>query len=171
MRADAAALAEIESQDGDTKTQTRPLLESFHEAETAYLEAIDFTPNGPSDYVNLAALYNLVGATIDPAYYQDAINTVRLGLEVMPLDIFLRERLAEAYVATGHIDKATEVLEFCVELDAGATDAALSLAKLYQEQGMVDEAIAVLEAAEARVPGHPLLMAAIEVLRKGKPLP
>ncbi len=171
MRADVAALTETERQDKDTTVQMQSLLESFHEAEAAYLEAIEFTPNGDSDYVNLAAVYNLAGAAIDSARYQDTINTVNRGLEVMPLDIFLRERLAEAYVATGRADQAVEVLEYCVRLDAGYASAALALAKLHQERGMTEEAIAVLEAVEARAPGQVLVTTAIEVLKEGRPLP
>jgi len=171
MRSDAAALAQVQRQGDDAALEVETLSRSFEEAESAYLRAIDFTPYDYANYVNLAAVYNLAGATLDREYYQEAIATADRGLEVVPLATELRERLASAYVATGRTDKAIEVLEYCVGLDSADASAALALAKLYQDRGRVEEAIAVLETVEARAPGQVLIATAIEVLKRGDPLP
>ncbi len=173
MRADAAALEQAQRDGEDTGAYAEALAQSFAQAESDYQDAIASTPNDLANYVNLAAIYNLAGASLDPDYYQRAVETVNRGLEVRPLSVELRQRLADTYVATGRAEQAIEVLEYCLQLRP-SQQSALTLAKVYQEAGMSEEALSVLRsfreryAADARVPR---LDAAIRALEAGQALP
>lgn len=167
----AAALAQARQEGKDPTPYAGALAQSFAKAESAYQDAIDFTPDDYAGYVNLAFVYNLAGGTLDAQYYQDALETAQRGLQVMPFATDLRERLASALVATGQTDKAIETLEYCIQLDPADGSAALTLAKLYQARGRVTEAIALLKSVEARVPGQPGVATAIKVLEAGQTLP
>ena len=171
MTSDVGALAQAREQGKNVTPFAEVLAQSFADAEAAYQDAIAFTPYDYPNYVNLAAIYNVAGAAIDPRYYQDAIDTAESGLEVMPLGTDVRERLAEALVGNGQTDRAIETLEYCLQLDPGDASTALALAKLYQDLGRTSDALALLRSFEARTPGNAGVAAAISALEAGRPLP
>lgn len=170
MRLDSRSLAKAEKQGGDVTLYREALVASLTQTETALEAAIGSTPDDYANYVNLVTTYNIAGASLDPAYYEQAIAAAERGLEVMPLGTDIRVRLAEAYVGLGRKDEAIGTLEYCVELDSGGADAVLALARLYEERGMIDEALAMLEAAEEWAPGQPGIAEAIRSLEQGMPL-
>jgi thioredoxin-like negative regulator of GroEL len=53
-----------------------------------------------------------------------------------------------------------------MQLDPANASAALALARLYQEQGRTDDALALLKSVEARLPGQDGVGAAIKALEK-----
>ena len=171
MAADAGALVRARHDDVDTAEYEDALEQSFTEAQSAYRDAVDFTPLDYTNYVNLAAVYNLAGASLDPAYYQKVQETVEAGLEVMPLGTHLRVQLALALAATGSTDEAIETLEYCMSLDPRDGHAALELARLYQANGRTSEALSLLQSVETQAPGQPGVAVAIKALSKGLPLP
>lgn len=171
MGADAASLARAQERSEGSEAEAEALRHSFALTVSAYDEAIDFTPLDYANYVNLASVYILAGGTLDPSYYQDAIDTAIRGLQVMPLGTDVRERQAEALVALGKTEEAAEILEYIVELDPADGSAALALAELYQRSGRTDEALALLRSVEARAPGQPGVAAAIKALEMGGILP
>ena len=166
MVTDVAALTRAQQQGEDLTAPTAAVAQSFAATESAYLDAIAFTPYDYASYVNLAGVYNLAGANLHPQYYQDAIDIAQRGIEVMPFGTDIRVRLAETLVATGKADEAITLLLYCVQLDPGGGGAALALAEIYQERGMTAEALTLLKSVEARTPGQPGVAAAIKALER-----
>lgn len=172
VRADVTALAQAEREGEDTTRQVEALSRSLADAESAYREAIDFTPSDCVNYVNLAAVYNLAGNNLDSQYYYLAIETVESGLEVMPLSTDLREKLADALIGLGQLDEAIATLEYCIQLVPNHLRISLLLAKLYQEDGLTYRALLLLESVRVSYKDPPYVLdAAIRALEEGRTLP
>jgi putative inorganic carbon (HCO3(-)) transporter len=171
MTTATGALTWAQQQGEDLTPYTQALGKSFAATESAYLDAIAFTPYDYANYVNLSGVYNVAGRALDPKYYQDAIATAERGLEVMPLGTDVRLRLAEALAATGKANEAVETLKYCLEIDQQDSRSALALAKLYQEQGDTAQALTLLRSVETRAPGQAGVAAAIRELEAGLTLP
>ena len=171
MLADSGALAQAQQKGEDQAPHMEALAQSLADAESAYEDAIAFTPKDYANYVNLASVYNSGGSALDEDLYQSAITVAERGLEVMPYGTAIRVKLAEALLATGHTAEATETLEYCLQIDPRDGSAALALADIYQQQEMTAEALALLESVEALSPGQPGVATAIKALERGAPLP
>jgi O-antigen ligase/tetratricopeptide (TPR) repeat protein len=171
MSKDVTALGGARDRDQDLTSYTQHLAQSFAAAESAYKDAMAFAPNDYANYVNLVSVYNLAGETLDPKYYQQAIETAERGIAVMPLGTHVRVRLTAALVATGQTDQAVLTLKYCNRLDPADGVTALALARLYQPRGQIIEALSILTWADAATPGQPGVAAAIKALAEGKPLP
>ena len=167
MRAYLQAGAQAQANGEDTTQYAEATRKSFGNAESAFKDAIAFTPGEYDNYVSLATLYNVGGAALDADLYQSAIDVAEQGLEVMPLGTAIRVQLAQALVATGKTAEAVKTLEYCVSIDPAGGDAALALASLYRQLGQTAEALALLRSVEARAPGQPGVSGAIKQLEAG----
>lgn len=148
----------------DIKAYMEAIEKSFTNAEAALNDAIAFAPRDYDNYVNLVAVYVAGGWTLDPGYYEKAIETAERGLEIAPLGTAIRVRLAQALLDTGRTAEVVTTLEYSLELDPRDGDAALSLADLYRQQGEVPKALAILRSVEALAPGQAGVRDAIRAL-------
>lgn len=171
MRANLRAGAEAQQRGEDTRVYAENVKRSFADAESALKETIDFIPEEYDNYVLLASLYNLAGQTIESGYYQDAIAAAEQALEAMPLGTTARIQLAQSLVGMGRVAEAVKTLEYCMEIDPSYGDAAYSLASLYRQLGRDEDALALLESVDARLPGQPGISEAIEELEAVTPGP
>jgi O-antigen ligase len=168
---DAGALIRAREAEEDLAPYEKALAASCARAESAFEDAIAFTPRDYANYVNLARLYNSAGPVLGDDYYQSAVDIAQRGLEVMPFGTTIRLELAEALLATGKTEEAVEALEYCVQIDARDGLAALALAKIYQQQGKTAEALALLTSVNRAEPGQAGVAAAIRALEEGETLP
>jgi tetratricopeptide (TPR) repeat protein len=171
MAADNVALAQARQTGADDAPELSALEASFALTERAYKEAIAFNPWDYANYVNLAAVYNTAGTTLDDSYYQHAIETAARGLEVMPFGTHVRLELAKALLAAGRTAEAVKTLEFCVQLEPASGSIALAAATIYAAEGLTAEALAVLRSVENLAPGQPGVGVAIKALGRGLPPP
>ncbi len=126
-----------------------------------------FTPDDSKNYVYLAQLYNTGGGSLAKDLFQKAIGIAERGLEIEPYSIAVRLQLAQSLAATGDTAEAVKTLEYCINIDPTGGDAALMLASVYQQQGKVAEALAVLKSVDALAPGQPGVADAIKQLESG----
>lgn len=171
MAIDSMSLAQARHSGADDTSALRALETSFVLTEDAYNKAIAFNPWDYANYVNLAAVYNAAGATLDYAHYQRAIDTAEEALVIVPYGIEIRVELAEALLATGKSAQAIETLRYCLVLDPASGVAALALAPIYAQRGMLDRALVLLRTVEALEPGQPGVRPAIRAIQQGLPLP
>ena len=169
MAADAGAVLWARDNGDDPTPHIDVLKLSFAKAESAYKDAIEFTPYDYANYVNLAAVYNYAAPVLGEDLFQRSIETVERGLEIMPLGTAIRVQLAKAFLGTGREAEAVKTLEYCLQLDQRDGSAALTLAGIYHEQGRTAEALAVLKSVEALAPGQAGVAGTIEVLEAESP--
>jgi tetratricopeptide (TPR) repeat protein len=148
------AASQAQGQGQDPTAAMATAREKFTAAEQSLLSVIAFVPSEYDNYVFLANLYNLGGQTIDPSYYQKAIEIGRKGIQVEPFGPAIRAQLARALNATGQVDEAIKELKYSIKMDPAFSDGALQLANIYVSQGKTAEALAVLKAAEVAKPGQ-----------------
>lgn len=139
----------------DTSQIALALEQSFANAVSQFKSAIAFTPDEYDNYVSLADLYNLGGATIDKGLYRNAIAVARQGLALEPHGTAIRVQLARALLGTGKTAEAIKTLQYSVSIDPTGGEAALTLAEIYAQQGDLHKALAVLRTLEAVAPGQP----------------
>jgi putative inorganic carbon (HCO3(-)) transporter len=150
----------------DTSQYAAAFRRSFIAAEAGLKDAIAFQPDEYDNYVALADIYNTAGGALDERFYDAAINAARKGLELSPYGTAIRLRLARAYLATGRTAEAVSELEYVVRIDPRDGDAALALASAYARQKRNEDALTVLRAFEARVPGQAGIADAIRRLEE-----
>jgi len=139
----------------DTAQYATAVRQRFADAEAALKDAIAFVPDEYDNYVALADLYNVGGASLDKGLYQKAIAVAKQGLAVEPFGTAIRVQLAQSLLATGKTAEAVKLLEYTVRIDPKGGMAALMLAQVYQQQGKTAEALAVLRSVDALAPGQP----------------
>lgn len=166
----AAAVREAQQAGQDPAAYKDALGASFVSGETALKDAVAYTPDDYDNFVYLANLYNLGGDEIDSRYYDQAINAARDGLRLNPYGIGAGVLMARALLSQGKTAAGIEELKHCLQIDPSDGDAALMLAQAYENSGRPAEALAVLEAVEALVPGQPGVEEAIQRL-KSQPTP
>jgi Tfp pilus assembly protein PilF len=86
---------------------------------------------------------------------------------MQPFGTAARMQLARALLALGETDEAVEELEYVVRIDPAEGRAALLLADVYAKQGKTAEALALLRAVDARLPGQAGVAEAIQRLEAG----
>lgn len=150
----------------DTSQYAAAFKSSFLAAEAGLKDAIAFQPDEYDNYVALADLYNTAGEALDKRFYDEAISVARQGLEIAPFGTAIRLRLARAYVGIGQASKAVSELEYVVRIDPRDGEAALALASVYAKQKRYEDALTVLRAFEARVPGQAGIADAIRRLEE-----
>lgn len=163
-----SAGAAAEQRGDDTTLYAEAFRENFANAERAFKDAIAFTPSEYDSYVSLAELFNLGGEALREDLYQSAVQVARQRLEVGPFGTAIRAQLARALLAQGKTDEAVKELEYVVRIDPSDGRAALVLAGVYQQQGKTAEALALLRAVDARMPGQAGVAEAIQRLEAGE---
>jgi O-antigen ligase len=140
---------------------------SFNSAEATFEEAIVFQPDEYDNYVSFAELYDLGGQVMDKSFYERAIAVARQGLVIEPYGTTVRIALALALLNTGKTDEGIKELEYCMKIEPTGAQAALLLAQAYDRNGRASEALALLKSLEARAPGRPGVVEAIQQLEAG----
>lgn len=77
-----------------------------------------------------------------------ALADVKRATELSPANNYYMERLAEAYIKTGDLQRATETYEKLYERNPGTTDLLDMLLKLYYQTKDYEKAIATIERTE-----------------------
>ena len=167
VRAYLRAGAQAQKNGRDTTQYAEAVKKNFASAESALKDAIAFVPDEYDNYVSLAGLYNVGGASLSKDLYQSAIDVEKRGLQVEPFGTAIRARLAQSLLATGKTAEAVKTLEYCVRIDPTGGTAALILASVYRQQGKTAEALAVLKSVEAVAPGQSGVADAIKQLEAG----
>jgi O-antigen ligase len=167
VRAYLRAAVQAQQNGEDATERNEAVKKLFATAERSLKDTIAFVPEEYDNYVSLAYLYNLGGASLTKELYQSAINVAEQGLRVEPFGTAIRVQLAQALSATGKTAEAMSALEYCVRIDPRGGEAALALASLYRQQGKTAEALALLKSVEARAPGQPGIADAIKQLEAG----
>jgi len=172
VRAYLQAGTQAQQNGEDTAQYAAAVKQRFADAEAALKDAIAFVPDEYDNYVALADLYNVGGASLDKSLYQRAIAVAKQGLAVEPFGTAIRVQLAQSLLATGKVAEAVKTLEYTVSIDPTGANAALMLAQAYQRQGKTSEALVVLKAVDALAPGQPGVREAILQLEaKATPAP
>jgi len=148
------AASQAQQQGQDPMPYQQAAAEKIALAEAAFLSTIKFVPWEYDNYVFLANLYNLAGQTVDPSYYEKAVEIARRGVEVERYGPAIRTQLARALISTGKTDEAVKELEYAVKMDPVYAEGGLLLAQLYEQDGRLNEAIALLKGIDAQKPGQ-----------------
>jgi predicted Zn-dependent protease len=136
-----------QSQGQDATQAANMAKQKFDLAESEMLSTIAFVRPEYDNYVFLANLYNLGGQYFDSAYYDKALEIAKRGIEVEPYGPAIRYQYAQALSSTGKVDEAIKELKYALGLDTNFKDGAILLASIYQSQGKIADARAVLDAA------------------------
>jgi tetratricopeptide (TPR) repeat protein len=155
----------------DTAPYAAAMREKAALAETAFRDAIAFSPDEIDHYVMLADLFNLAGETLDDSLFGEAMGVAQEAIAMAPHDALIRVQLARALLATGETERALEELEYTVNMDPANGEAGLLLAGTYERLGRRDEALRVLKSVESRKPGQVGITEAIDRLEAGPPGP
>jgi tetratricopeptide (TPR) repeat protein len=167
VRAAFSAGKEAHEAGEDTTPYATAMREKAALAETALRDAIAFSPDEVDLYTMLADLFNFAGETLDEGLFGDAIRVAREGIARAPHDPLIRVQLARALLKTGRTAVALRELEYTLDMDPADGEAALLLAATYERLGRLEDAVAILEAAESRMPGQTGIAEAIERLEAG----
>ncbi|TLM80142.1 MAG: tetratricopeptide repeat protein, partial [Actinobacteria bacterium] len=125
---------------------------AFKNAEQSLLDTIAFVPTEYDNYVFLSNLYNNGGQFMDTKYYNDAVKWGEEGTKVEPYGPAVRYQLARALLSLNRRAEAIKHLEFAVKLDPAFEDGALTLSRVYREDGNNKDALRVLNALKAAKP-------------------
>ena len=139
----------------DTTTYADALRQGLTKARAAYKEAIAFVPDEYDNYVALADVYNLAGEAGDSTSFQSALDVGTRALEIWPYGTAIRVQMARALLGMDKVGRAQTLLEYTMRIDPSGGQAAVLLAQIYKNQGRYEEAIALLQAVEARSAGQP----------------
>jgi putative inorganic carbon (HCO3(-)) transporter len=134
----------------------------FAAGEAAFQNAIAYVPYEYDYWVFFASFYNLAGQVINKSFYSEAINVAERGIQVERYGPAIRIQLARALIATGKTGAAASQLQYCLRLDPTNSQAGLLLAGVYARAGHPGEALAVLKAVNAAMPGQPGVATAIQ---------
>jgi predicted Zn-dependent protease len=155
----------------DTGPYAAAMREKAALAETAFRDAIAFSPDEIDHYVMLADLLNLTGEVLDDALFDDAIAVAREAIAKAPHDPLIRVQLARSLLGKGETSGAVRELEYTLKMDPADGEAALLLARTYERLDRPEDALAVLRAVEARRSGQTGVAEAIERLEAGLSAP
>ena len=118
--------------------ETYTMLTRFHEAEKAYLKAIELerqqTIKSEWPYFNLGVLYRAQGRT------QEALVYLRQALTRNPKGATGKAKLAAVLIDAGKYDEALKELGEAVEIDPDNRESRYRLAKLLTRMGRLKEA-------------------------------
>lgn len=164
MRATARAYAEsLEA--GTPDEQAREAAQTaLRNAALAYEDMIAYEPQEYDTYVFYASLYNEAGTYLDPAYFTQAIEVARAGIEVEKYGPAARLQLASAALSLGDHALAIEHLEFATDLDPQFLAAYARLGDAYRAAGRVEDARAAYEYVLEREPANAAAIAGLEAI-------
>ncbi len=93
--------------------------------------------------------------------HEEAIEQVKLALDLDPLSLIINTLLGWAYYYARHYDQAVAALEETLELGAGFAPAEFWLGLAHQQQGRLEDAAAMLRAAIEHSGRSPMMVAAL----------
>jgi arylsulfatase A-like enzyme/Flp pilus assembly protein TadD len=123
----------------------------YAEAGDSYAKLLELVPESPASYVNLA----LSQARLRK--FEEALATLRLGLERIPDSEILLVRLGHTYLLTGQPEAALAAMERVVTLDPRNVDACTAAAAALDALGRKAEARPYLEKGIAVEPENRFL--------------
>jgi tetratricopeptide (TPR) repeat protein len=134
-------------------------LQQYPEAAETYLKALDIDDTKHRTWRNLAIAYKGAGMRdeMTRAFREAAVRAEEL-LELNPRDPMLRARLAEFYAGIG--DKEVMLRHASVALEEGGEEPEIlvTIAGVYEDFGMVEEAVGFLvQAIDMGYPGEQLV--------------
>lgn len=112
-------------------------------------KAIEWDPNSPPFYHDLAILLNAIGDN------SGAIKALRQAISLDDSIAEYQYKLALALAEAGDLKDAISAFEKCVKLDAGYSRAWYNLGLAYHSMGRMEDAIAALKNGEAAGPSDP----------------
>jgi len=115
-------------------------------AERAYRELLERTPHVAESYVNLAL------AQGRQQKFDEAIETLKRGLEAIPDSDILLVRLGHTYLVVERLPEALEAMQRAVLANPSSLDALTVSAIIYERWGRLDDALSQLEQALAIEP-------------------
>lgn len=121
------------------------------EALDAYEKLALLVPESPASYVNLA----LAQARLQK--FDQALATLRLGLERIPASEILQVRLGHTYLVTGRAEEALAAMDRVIALNPRNVDAYTAAASALDSLGRKAEARVYLEKAIAAEPENKFL--------------
>lgn len=155
---------ELAAQGQDVTALNQQAAAAFSKAETALLDAIEFSPWEYDNYVFLANLYNLAADFLDPSYGDDAIAISEKGVEVEEYGPAIRFQLARALNRAGRTDEAIEQIKYATEMDPAYVEAMLLLAEFYAAEGETQKALDAFKHALQYKPDYPGVQGQIDAL-------
>jgi len=125
-------------------------LGDLKQAEAAYLKAVELEPTLIAAYGELAVLFARAGRADEAlARMEDAVAANPTNVQVLML-------LGTLHEMKGDVPKAQQTYERLLELDANFAAAANNLAYIYlQQEGRLEEALGLAEAARQAAPDSP----------------
>jgi len=143
---EAYSAAQSASQQGQDSSASMALMAArLREAETALLETIAFVPAEYDNYVFLSNLYNIAGQTMNPSYYEKAVEIADKGIVVERFGPAVRLQRAKALLGLNRVQEAAKELEIVTRMDPKYTEATLMLVDVYDSLGRNAEATALLK--------------------------
>jgi tetratricopeptide (TPR) repeat protein len=121
------------------------------EALEAYRAALTADPSNPDRTLDYTRLL------MDMDRYDEAIQVVHLGLGETSSTAPLQLRLGAVEMVKGNYDAAREAFHAALAIDPQLDAAYVGLAQTYAREANDVEAIRILQAARAKLPGHYLL--------------
>jgi O-antigen ligase len=137
---------------------------AYEQAVNSLIDTINFVPWEYDNYVFLTSVHNIAGQSLNPKYYDLAVEVGRKGIEVEPFGPAMRIELARAYNGKGDNKSAIEQAKIGADMDPNYTDAWLFLSSLHESAGDPASALAVLKELETLRPGSSGVAEAIKRL-------
>lgn len=121
-------------------------------AERAARRAIEANPNS----VRARLTYAQILYASDRA--DEAMEQASAAAMLDPFSPRVQSQMAEFALAAGHDQQAEQHLRLAIQLDSTAASPHLTLASIFEERGMMDQAIAELETAVSLAPNDPVVL-------------
>ena len=121
--------------------QARSFVENDQEQEAIllYNKAIQLVPMRADAHYELAVLHHSMGNV------ENAIKSFQQVVTIEPKDVSALNNLAVLFYVNGNLNDAEKYFFRTLEIDVGASEASLGLAKIYNKQDRFEEAIIALK--------------------------
>ena len=128
------AAQQAQAQGQDPAQYMNQAAAAYEQSVNSLIDTIDFVPWEYDNYVFLASVHNIAGQTLNPKYYDSAVEVGLEGVEVEQFGPAIRVELARAYNGKGDNAKAIEQAKIAAEMDPNYTDAWVFLSSLLRER-------------------------------------
>jgi tetratricopeptide (TPR) repeat protein len=155
----ADSLEESGQDRGPALEQARTM---FEMAVRSLEETIEFVPLEYDNYLFITNTYNLAGQVLDAAYFQDAMEWARKGIQVSEFGPGIRFQHAIALRGSGNTEAAKRELLAATEMDPRFADPWVLLGEILLDEGDTATALEKLERAIELKPDYPGLSEMIQ---------
>jgi tetratricopeptide (TPR) repeat protein len=148
--------AQQQQQAGQDPTVTQQQAEQYFRMAVASLaETIEFVPREYDNYLFITNAYNLAGQGLADAYFQDATEWARKGIQISEFGPGIRYQYAVALDGIGDAGAAKDELLAAIEMDPRYVDPRVFLGELYVREGDDAAALEQFERARELQPEYP----------------